>query len=171
MRLLKLLLLSASALGAAASAQTFSPERVRADVAFLADDLLEGRGTGTRGYDLAARFVAARFEAFGLQPGGNAGWYQTIPFVSAAADPARLSAVTVNGVRFERGGDAIIYPAFSAAAIDESAQAVFVGYGLEDKSYGLDDYAGLDAKGKVVVLLRGTPEGLPSDVAATLNDK
>ena len=45
------------------AAQTFSPERVKADVTFLADDLLEGRGTGTRGYDLAARFVAARFAA------------------------------------------------------------------------------------------------------------
>lgn len=171
MKLRSVAALSVALLASAAGAQTFSPERVRADVAFLADDLLEGRGTGTRGYDLAARFVAARFEALGLQPGGNAGWYQTIPFVSAAADPARLSAVTVNGVRFEHGGDAIIYPAFSAAAIDESAQAVFVGYGLEDKAYGLDDYAGLDAKGKIVVLLRGTPEGLPSDVAATLNDK
>ncbi|HXG80379.1 MAG TPA: M28 family metallopeptidase [Sphingomicrobium sp.] len=158
-------------LGTAAGAQTFSPERVRADVAFLADDLLEGRGTGTRGYDLAARFVAARFEALGLKPGGNDSWYQDIPFVIATADPARASAVTLNGVRFEHGGHASVSPAFSGSVIDQSAPAVFVGYGLEDKKYGLDDYAGLDVKGKIVVLLRGTPEGLPSDVAATLSDK
>ena len=154
-----------------ASAQTFSADRVRADVAFLADDLLEGRGTGTRGYDIAAHFVAARFEALGLKPGGKDGWYQDIAFVTSAADPSRRAAVTLNGVRYEQGGHANISPAFSAATIDETAPAVFVGYGLEDKKYGLDDYAGLDVKGKIVVLLRGTPEGLPSDIAATLNDK
>ena len=162
---------SALLLAGSASAQTFSPERVRADVAFLADDLLEGRGTGTRGYDLAARFVATRFEALGLKPGGNGGWYQDIPFATAAPDPARTSAVTINGVRYEHGPHAIISPTVAAAAIDQSAPAVFVGYGLEDKRYGLDDYAGLDVRGKILVMLRGTPDGLPSDIAATLNDK
>lgn len=158
-------------LAGAASAQTFSPERVRADVAFLADDLLEGRGTGTRGFDLAARYVASRFEALGLKPGGKNGWYQDIPFVTATMDPAHQSAVTLNGVRFEHGGHTIISPTVAAADIDESAPAVFVGWGLEDKKYGLDDYRGLDVKGKIVVFLRGTPDGLPSDIAATLNDK
>ena len=57
------LLLTCAAFSAPATSQTFSPERIRADVAFLADDLLEGRNTGTRGYDLAARWVATRFEA------------------------------------------------------------------------------------------------------------
>ena len=171
MRLRLLAASTALLLATAASGQSFSPERVRADVAFLADDLLEGRGTGTRGYDLAARYVAARFEALGLKPGGKDGWYQDIPFVIASADPERKSAVTLNGVRFEQGGHANISPAFSAASINEGAAAVFVGYGLEDKRYGFDDYAGLDVRGKIVVLLRGTPEGLPSDVGATLSDK
>jgi Zn-dependent M28 family amino/carboxypeptidase len=171
MTLRSLAALTAMLLAGGASAQTFSPERVRADVAFLADDLLEGRGTGTRGYDLAARFVATRFEALGLTPGGKDGWYQEIAFVTAVPDPARQSAVTLNGVRYEHGGHAIMSPTVVAAAIDEIAPAVFVGYGLEDKQYGLDDYGGLDVKGKIVVLLRGTPEGLPSDIAATLNEK
>ena len=108
-------------LAGAAGAQTFSPERVRADVAFLADDLLEGRGTGTRGYDLAARFVAARFEALGLKPGGVNGWYQDIAFATSAADPSRRSAVTLNGVRYEQGGHANISPAFSSSVIFESS--------------------------------------------------
>lgn len=158
-------------LASSAGAQTFSPERVRADVAFLADDLLEGRGTGTRGYDIAAHFVASRFEALGLTPGGDKGWYQEIGFVTAIPDPARASAVTLNGVRFEHGPHAMISPTVVAAAIDESAPAVFVGWGLEDKKSGLDDYRGLDVRGKIVVLLRGTPDGLPGDIAATLNEK
>jgi hypothetical protein len=158
-------------LAGAASAQTFSPERVRADVAFLADDLLEGRGTGTRGYDVAARYVAARFEALGLKPGGKDGWYQDIAFATASADPTRKSAVTINGVRMLTGEHVIVGPTVAAEAIDQAAPAVFVGYGLEDKTLGLDDYAGLDVKGKIVVYLSGMPDGLPSDVAATLNDK
>lgn len=153
------------------AAQEFSGERVRADVAFLADDLLEGRGTGTRGYDLAARFVAARFEALGLKPGGNGGWYQDIGFVTASSDPARPSAVTINGIRMVSGGHVIVGPTVAAEAIDQSAPAVFVGYGLDDKGLGLDDYAGLDVKGKIVVYLAGMPDGLPSDVAATLNER
>lgn len=163
--------LSALLLAGSANAQTFSPERIKSDVSFLADDLLEGRGTGTRGYDIAARFVAERYEALGLKPGGNKGWFQDIDFVSATLDPAHQSAVTLNGVRFEHGGHAIISATVAAPAIDESAPAVFVGWGLENKQYGLDDYRGLDVRGKIVVFLRGTPEGLPSEIAATLNEK
>ena len=64
-------------LGGAAAAQQpanppqFSPERIKSDVTFLADDLLEGRGNGSRGYEIAARFVASRFAALGLEPGNN----------------------------------------------------------------------------------------------------
>ena len=171
MRVRSMAALSAMVLAASAAAQTFSPDRVRADVAFLADDLLEGRGTGTRGYDLAARFVATRFEGLGLKPGGKDGWYQDIGFVTAVEDATRTSAVTLNGIRFVHGGHAIMSPTVVAPAIDESAEAVFVGYGLEEKTLGLDDYRGLDVKGKIVVLLRGTPEGLPSEIGATLNEK
>ena len=55
--------------------------------------------------------------------------------------------------------------------ISGDADAVFVGYGLEDKALGLDDFRGLDVRGEVIVQLWGTPEGLPSEVAASLNDK
>ena len=171
MRLRAAIGLSILLLASTAGAQTFSPQRIRADVAFLADDLLEGRGTGTRGYDIAARYVAAQFEALGLKPGGKGGWYQDVPFITASPDPARASAATINGVRFANNEHVIIGPTVAAAAIDQTAPAVFVGYGLEDKKLGLDDYAGLDVKGKIVVYLWGTPEGLPSEIAATLNDK
>jgi hypothetical protein len=163
--------LAALLLSGTAGAQTFSAERVRADVAFLADDLLEGRATGTRGYDIAARYVAARFDALGLKPGGKSGWYQQVPFVTASTDPARPSSLTINGTRFANNEHVIIGPTVVAAAIEQGAPLVFVGYGLEDKSLGLDDYGGLDVRGKIVVYLWGTPEGLPSEIAATLNDK
>ena len=71
-------------LGAAAPAplpDAAAADRVRADVEFLASDLLEGRDTGSRGYDVAAAYVASRFRAIGLKPGGtNGSWYQQVPF-------------------------------------------------------------------------------------------
>jgi len=154
------------------AAQTFSAERVKADVTFLADDLLEGRGTGTRGYDLAARFVAARFAALGLQPAGtNGGWTQDVPFVGTQTDPSAPSAVTIAGRRFSNGGAAMLVPTTAEARIDGSAPAVFVGYGLEEKKFGLDDYRGLDVRGKIAVMLQGTPSGLPGEIAAMLNNR
>ncbi|MEI9850453.1 MAG: hypothetical protein WDN24_05850 [Sphingomonas sp.] len=60
---------------------------MKAHVDFLADDLLEGREAGTRGHEIAARYVATRFEAMGLRPGGiDGGWYQRIPFAEYELD-------------------------------------------------------------------------------------
>ncbi len=62
------------------STPVFSPDRVRAHVEFLADDLLEGRNAGTRGYDLAAKYVASQYQSLGLKPAGaDGGWYQQVP--------------------------------------------------------------------------------------------
>jgi len=171
MRRSVLLMLSASALAAPVSAQTFSPERIRADVGFLADDLLEGRDAGTRGYDLAARWVAAEFDALGLKPGTANGWYQRVPFVTAKDVPGSPSSITINGRKIVSGTDAVIAPSPIYTNLNESAEAVFVGYGLEDARYNLEDYRGLDVRGKVVVVLYGAPGDVPSEVAATLNDR
>jgi len=171
MKLRPAVAVAALLLSGAAQAQVFSADRVRADVGFLADDLLEGRATGSRGYDIAAHYVASQFEALGLKPGGAGGWYQDVPFVTASADPAKVSAMTVGGTRFANTQHVMVGPTVVAPVIDETAEAVFVGFGLEDKSLGLDDYAGLDVRGKVVVYLWGTPDGLPSEIAATLSDK
>ena len=165
------LLLTGAAFSTPAVSQTFSPERIRADVAFLADDLLEGRNTGTRGYDLAARWVASRFEALGLRPAVEEGWYQQVPFVMAKAVPNAPSALTIGGQRMETGSDVLLSPSPLYTNLDETAEAVFVGYGLEDARYGLDDYRNLDVRGKVVVVLYGAPGDLPSEIAATLADK
>ena len=150
------------------AAQTFSPERIKADVSYLADDLLEGRDTGTRGYDLAARYVANRFAWLGLQPGNGASWYQDVPFVLSPLKTDATNAITIGGQKFDNGVDIVLsgtslYP---DQALD--AELVFVGYGLEDKKYGFDDYRGLDVAGKVVVFLTSTPAGAPSDITADL---
>ena len=146
--------------------------RLRADVEFLASDNLEGRDTGSRGYNIAAEYVASQFRAIGLEPAGeNGGWFQQVPFRRASFDKPPSLSLTVGGrqVVLEQGKDAALRPSVTAKSRKLSAGFVFVGYGLRDRRYGFDDYRGLNAAGKIVVALAGTPTGLPSDVEAHLN--
>ena len=159
----------AAAIATPLGAQTFSPDRVRADMSYLADDLLEGREAGRRGYDLAARFVATRFMGLGLKPGATDGWYQQVPLMSFAIDPARAASLTIGGRSFDHGNAVILNPAASADMTKGEAEAVFVGYGIADSLLGIDDYRGLDVRGKIAVVIDGWPDGPPSDVAAHLS--
>lgn len=159
---------SALALANNAPEPAFTPEAVRAHVEFLADDLLEGRDAGTRGYDIAARYVATQMEGLGLKPGNGESWYQQVPFVERAPDTSAPGAITIGGTRFPQGKDALVNMAAEGKQ-SFTGDAVFVGYGLKDAGAKLDDYAGLDVRGKTVVMLYGAPKGLPSDIAASLN--
>lgn len=171
MRFSRLALLTASVAAAPLAAQSFSPDRIRADVSFLADDLLEGRNSGTRGYDIAARYVASRFTALGLKPGNGASWYQQVPFVVATPLSGRTNAITIGGQAFANGTDVLTSGSFEPADLKTDAEAVFVGYGLEDRRFGYDDYRGLDVAGKIVVHLSSMPHGIPSDVRADLSSR
>jgi len=157
------------ALAQTAASPTITPEAMRAHVAFLADDLLEGRDAGTRGYDIAARYVATRFDALGLKPGTPDGWYQTVRFQKARIDPSKPAGITVGGTTFANGTDVLISPdgRFQDQVLE--AGAVFVGYGIDAPAQGFDDYKGLDVRGKFVVVLSGVPEGTPSEIGASLS--
>lgn len=162
-------LVSTSSLAEPAS-PAFSPERFRAHVQFLADDLLEGRDTGSRGYDVAARYVASQFEAYGLKPGGEGGsWYQKVTLQRTQGNVDR-GFVTITGPsgerRFAHADDVLVGLSAREPKLDVSAPVVFVGFGIEDKRLGLDDYRGLDVKGAIVLTLRGFPKGLPSEEGA-----
>src|SRR5689334_7320430 len=90
------------------AAPRFAPEGVRSHVTFLADDLLEGRRTGSRGHEIAANYVAAQFAAYGLQPGGTGGWFQRVGFQRTSYVPGG-SFVSISGPkgeqRFVHGGE------------------------------------------------------------------
>jgi Zn-dependent M28 family amino/carboxypeptidase len=159
---------------AAAPAPSFTPEAFRAHVAFLSDDLLEGRDIGSRGHEIAARYVASRFEALGLKPAGdNAGWYQRIGFAQAQRGPTKgtLSVSGAGGSHIWEDLDNVVVglnPAMPKGEV--SAPLVFVGYGLDVPGQGYDDYRGLDVRGKIVVMLSGFPKGMPSEIAAYASD-
>ncbi|WP_293976039.1 M28 family metallopeptidase [Sphingomonas sp.] len=167
--------MAAIAGGALAAEPVFTPEAFRAHVAFLADDLLEGRDIGSRGHEIAARYVASRFEALGLKPAGDAGgWYQNIAFAQAKRGETRgtLSVTGPGGTKTWPHLDNVIIginPAMPKAEV--SAPLVFVGYGLEVPGQGYDDYRGLDVRGKIVVMLAGFPKGMPSEIAAYASDE
>jgi Zn-dependent M28 family amino/carboxypeptidase len=157
-----------SLVSAAAPAQDFTADRFRGHVEYLASDLMEGRDAGTRGYDLAASYVATRFLSLGLTPAGtDRGWYQTVPFVEAK--PAGAASIKVGATSFDPARDVAIGASTLAPAQELTAKAVFVGYGLQAPKYGFDDYRGLDVRGKYVVVLSGFPKGTPSEIGAALN--
>ncbi len=148
----------------------FSAEAFRAHVAFLADDLLEGREAGTRGYDIASRYVSSQFAQLGLQPAGaNGGWYQPVEFVRFTG--TGNATITVGSRTFTQGQEIAMRGSPDPAPLDVNAPMVFVGYGLDMPSHGFDDYRGLDVRGKIVVALSGVPSGIPSDVEAHLNSE
>ena len=172
---MKLLLSAAvilAAIPAVAAEPSFSPDRVKAHVAFLADDLLEGRGTGTRGYDIAARYVASQFAAAGLKPGAKDGsWYQPVTLSEARLDgPAGVTITAKTGDKtvWDHGTQAIVNPSQLNTRTDISAPLVFAGFGIDAPKQGFNDYAGLDVKGKIVVILTGIPKGPPDEVLAHL---
>ena len=173
LRRLPLILLAALSIGAApASApDTHAADRIRADVEFLASDLLEGRDTGSRGHAIAANYVASEFRALGLKPGGdNGGWFQHVPFRRAthAAPPRIVLTLAGRRVELRSGLDAGLRPSVIEQVRRLTTPLVFVGFGVADRTHNIDDYRDLDVRGKTVVVLDGTPPGLPNDVAAHL---
>lgn len=148
-----------------------SAARIHDSVAFLASDALKGRDTGSAGHAAAAAYVARQFESLGLKPGGdNGSWFQQVPFRHAAhTSVPRVGYIVVGKtVRWTNGKDFALRPSITQRRRRIDAPLVFAGHGISDAKLGIDEYAGLDARGKIVVVVRGTPTGLPGDVAAHL---
>jgi hypothetical protein len=160
------------ALGAALA--SIRREVFHADMAFLADDLLEGRGIGTRGHRLAALFVASQFKAVGLEPAGDAGTYfQSMPLVQARPREAACSVVVVADGKQRRlnyGSDFVMLIDPLGPDVVLQAPVVFVGHGVSAPEEHYDDYAGMDVTGRIVAYLPGAPSSFPDAPAALYGD-
>ncbi len=147
--------------GAIAAMQTIDPERIRAHVRFLASDLLEGRGTGQRGGDIAADYIATQFALYGLKPAGDNGTYmQKVPLVGITPDAGTtFSVVPGSGepMNLKPLDEYVAYDQTQQPSSDVDAGIVFVGYGIEAPQYNWDDYKGTDVKGKVLLMLVNEP--------------
>ncbi|MBC8029331.1 MAG: M28 family peptidase [Pyrinomonadaceae bacterium] len=151
--------LSASEKKAAAKVKL---ETIRDVTTRLSSKEFEGRGTAQPGADRAANYLAEQFAKLGLKPGGDNGTYlQQIKFKSAMV--LSTSTVTLGDTVLKHGADYVLLPPYTSDQFDVNGGVVFGGYGVVSKELQRDDLAGLDLKGKVVIILGGRP---PSNVDA-----
>jgi Zn-dependent M28 family amino/carboxypeptidase len=147
-----------------AAMATITPDHIRWHVRFLSHDLLEGRGTGQRGGDIAAEYIATQFAEYGLKPAGNNGSYlQKVPLVGITTLQATtFSLVPQQGaaMNLKPFDEYVAYDQTQQAQSDVDAEIVYVGYGIEAPEYNWDDYKGVDVRGKVLLMLVNEP---PSD--------
>ncbi len=147
-----------------AAMETINPERIRAHVRFLSHDLLEGRGTGQRGGDIAAEYIATQFAVYGLKPAGDNGTYmQKVPMVGITPMPeTTFSLVPSSGspMSLKVLDDYVAYDQTQQPQSDIDAPILYVGYGIHAPEYNWDDYKDADVKGKVLLMLVNEP---PSD--------
>ncbi len=132
------------------------PAALRAHVLFLADDALEGRGTGTPGHRIAAQYVATQLAALGLEPAGErGGWFQDVPLRAMTRDDAACS-LEVDGTPVA-AEHAIFYPFAAEDRHEVQAPMVYVGFGITAADQKYDDLGDVDLRGKIAVVLRGAP--------------
>ncbi len=142
--------------------QSIDSEKIRAHVKYLADDALEGRGPGTRGDQMAAKYIADQFADYGLKPAGdNGSWYQKVPLyaVKTVADETTFSLVPKGGqpLTLKYGADYVTNNQTGSATADIDAPIVFVGYGINAPEYDWNDYKGVDMHGKVALVIVNEP--------------
>jgi Zn-dependent M28 family amino/carboxypeptidase len=148
-----------------AAAATINADELRGTVRFLSDDLLEGRGPGTRGDELARLYLATEMEKIGLAPGAPGGtWDQPVEFVGSRTTPGPLT-IARQGERIELKSmtDFVAVSQVEKPAVSiDGREVVFVGYGIVAPEYRWDDFKGADLKGKVLLFLNNDPQDDPA---------
>jgi Zn-dependent M28 family amino/carboxypeptidase len=152
--------------GSAELVHAVTQESLAAPTRFLADDLLEGRGPGSRGDAVAMAYIAAELQGFGLAPGASPGsYFQEVPLVRLKANVP--PAVTFTGERGEVTlsvpDDFVVMSGVQEPSVELArSELVFVGYGIVAPEYQWDDYKDVDVRGKTVVVMNNDPENDPA---------
>src|SRR6476660_4948276 len=138
-------------------ARTLDARVLRAHLEFLADDALEGRAPGTRGGATAAKYIATQFERLGLEPAGDSGTYfQRVPIIALTPEPSlAVAGASASPLTWKK--DFVMWSMRNDSLVRTNGDVVFAGYGIVAPEYGWNDYAGLDAKGKIVIVLVNDP--------------
>lgn len=144
---------------------------IQGHMRFLADDLLEGRDTGSVGHEIASLYIAAEFEKYGLKPAGDVvgdsqSYFQRVTFRKSTLVQESPKMTLSDGAELQYPKDYIVGPSALSKETSLNAELVFVGYGIQSEEYNHDDYAGLDVNGKIVVMLSGKPDTLPTEEGA-----
>jgi hypothetical protein len=157
--------------------ESITMDVIKGQLEFLASDWMEGRQTGEKGFYLASDYVASMFKVFGVSPAGDAGiggrgqrpvagaprqapaktYFQNFTLIESQPGGSSMFSVKKGGreYNFDEGIDFILGRGASSAKFE--APVVFVGYGYADKEKGVDEFAGVDVKGKIILRLSGFP--------------
>jgi len=142
--------------------KSIDPEHIRAHVRFLSHDLLEGRGTGQRGGDIAAEYIATQFWLYGLEPAGDRRtFFQDVPLIGITPAPETTFELVPNKgepLRLTAQEQYVAYDQTQRPSSEVDGEIVYVGYGIEAPEYQWDDYKGADVRGKVLLMLVNEPE-------------
>lgn len=147
--------LSAFALAGSTASDSITPERLLRHIKVLASDEFAGRGPGTAGEEKTVAYLIDQAKSMGLQPGNPDGTYiQKVPLWGVRSK----GTLAITGATLNAGEDYLTYSLQPKAAVSiKDSPIVFVGYGVTAPQYQWDDYRGIDAKGKTVVMLSGDP--------------
>lgn len=139
----------------------FNEESIKNDLRFISDDGFEGRGPGSRGGELAAKFIAYKLREMGIKPGNNGSYFQPVSLVAMKADPETRLRVANRNATFEYdfGPDFVATTGAQRERVDVNAELVFVGYGIDAPEQDWNDYKGRrdDYEGKILVMLVNDP--------------
>ena len=159
---LALALLAPFAIAQQQKTSAINEATLKGHIRFLSDDLLEGRGTGARGGELAAKYIAAQLEALGAKGAGENGtFFQPVSLVGVKADPN--TTLTISGASgsesFKFADDFVAFTGAQTEQVDVDADLVFVGYGISAPEQKWNDYKGADDdyRGKILVMLVNDP--------------
>lgn len=144
----------------AATTAAITAEDLAAQIALVSDDVFEGRGPGSKGEKLTVAYLISEFERLGLEPGNQGSWTQDVPMVEIRGEVIEPLQIRMgeSEMTLEYGSQAMVASRLTQPEIAVSdSEVVFAGYGVVAPEYDWNDYAGLDAKGKTVVVLVNDP--------------
>ena len=145
----------------------FDAKTMRAHIRFLSDDMLEGRAPGSRGGELAAKYIAAQLERVGVKPANNNSFFQPVALVGVKANPS--TSLVVSGASaaqtYKFADDFVAFTGAQAENVNLDAELVFVGYGIDAPEQKWNDYKGAaaDYSGKILVMLVNDPPATASE--------
>lgn len=149
--------------------QKIDSKDIRSYMKFLSHDLLEGRGTGTRGHEVAAHYVATQFDLLGLKPGGeNDSYFQNVPLVKGKKryEGSEITLIGSGGKQSLSFMEDYLFIDAPAENLDGTMEVVFAGFGISEPGQNHDDYKNIDVKDKFVAIFSGTPANYKSEGAA-----
>lgn len=135
----------------------FSEEKLKTTVKFLSDDGFEGRAPGSRGGELAAKFIAMQLQMLGVKPANNGSYFQPVSLVAVKANPA--TTLNVGNFSFKFGDEFVAFTGAQTENVSLNSELVFVGYGIDAPEQKWNDYKGTaeDYRGKILVMMVNDP--------------